>query len=136
MKTVKFIPKACIESTDDAGVVTHATFKGCITLKVPNYFERQKLRSVLMGAISRGGETDVEALKDSAKNADLASVMQKMAAIVEMSVPFYQAVELENIKTGVFHKTFEELSLDADADAILIEVAQELAGGLTLSKNS
>jgi hypothetical protein len=136
MKTVKFIPKACLESTDEAGVVTHAMFKGCITLKVPNYFERQKMKSILIGAISKGGETDVETLKDSAKKADLAGVMQKMAAIVEMSVPFYQSVEMENIKTGVFHKTFDELSLDADADEVLIEVAQELAGGLTLSKNS
>lgn len=132
MKTVKFVPSACAQSEAN----DQQTFRGCVTLKVPNYFERQKFRGLLLGAISMGGETDIETLKESASKADLGSVMQKMAAIVEMSVPFYQAVELENIKTGVFHKTFEDLSLDADAESILTEVAQELAGGLTLSKNS
>ena len=143
MKSVKFIPKYVTGYTekvkDETGNETEVkrapTYKGCVMLKVPNYFERQKLKNILVGAVSSGGETDMDTLKMSAKKVNVANALEKVAMLVEQSVPFYESVELENIETGVVHKSFEELSCDADAEGILQEVAQELATGLKLSKN-
>lgn len=143
MKSVKFIPKYVTGWTDkvkdesgkEIEIKRAPTYKGCVTLKVPNYFERQKLKNILVGAISRDGETDIDTLKMNSKKVNVANALEKVAMLVEQSVPFYEAVELENIETGVILKSFEELSCDADAEGILQEVAQELATGLKLSKN-
>ena len=136
MKTVKFIPKLCTKWTDDSGLVHEPKFKGCVTLKIPNFFERQELKNILMDAVLKDGETDIEAIKSDHKNVNVKELLKKMAVLVEKSVPFYQAVEIESVETGVFYKSFDDMSCDRDCEAIIQEVAQELANGFTLSKNS
>jgi glycyl-tRNA synthetase beta subunit len=136
MKTVKFVPKLCTDWTDDDGVVHAAKFKGFITLRVPNFFERQKIKTILMSAVTSGGETDIDSIKEASKKVDVIELMKKMASVVEESVPFYTSVDLENIKSGAVHKSFDDLSCDSDAESILQEVAQEIANGFSLSKNS
>jgi len=136
MKTSKFIPSVCKETVKEDGEKLPAKFKGCIVLKVPNYFERQKFQAILMESITADGETDVNTIKEDLKKTGIVSLMQRMEKMVRESEPFYQSVELENVETGVFHKSFEDLTYDKDAEVILQEVSNELASGFALSKNS
>lgn len=135
MKTTTFNPKSCAQWTDDDGVTHEPTFRGNVELKIPNFFERSKLKVLLMTAVSGEGDTDVEALKEGKGKVNVVRLMEKMASLVEASVPFYQRVELVNLKTNVTHNSFESLSCDSSADGILQEIAQELANGFSISKN-
>lgn len=135
MKTTNFIPKACLESKDGEGVVIPPTFSGSIDLKIPTFFERQKLKTMLIVAVSTEGGTDLAALKAGTGKVNVVKMMEQMGELVRESVPFYQKVEIKNLRTGEEHKSFDDLSCDPDADALIQEVAQEIAGGLGVSKN-
>ena len=135
MKTTTFVPKACRQWSDDSGTSHEPTFSGSVELKIPNFFERQKLKTMLMTAISSDGETDIEAMKEGKGKVNVVRLMEQMSSLVEASVPFYQKVELKNLKTGAAHDSFESLSCDSEADSVLQEVAQELANGFSVSKN-
>lgn len=139
MKTVVYVPAACKESTvevDGAKVVVPATFSGSITLKVPTFFDRQKLKSMLVDVVAKDGEADIEALRTGKGRVNVLRLLDKIADLVRESIPFYQSVDLTNLKTGAKYSSFDDLSVDAEADEILQDVAKELAGGLSLSKNS
>lgn len=136
MKTAKFTPKLCSEQVDKKGVTHPPLFSGHITLKVPNFYERQNLKAILMGAFVIDGQTDLEDMKVDTKNIKLPELMEKMGKLVSLSEPFYQEVELEHLVTGVKFKSFEDLNYEKDAEGILQEVAQELSNGFNLSKNS
>lgn len=135
MKTTNFTPKACRQMTDDEGKVTEPTFSGSIELKVPTFFERQKLKTMLIIAVSNDSGTDLESLKSGGGKVNVAKIMEQMGELVRESVPFYQKVEIKNLRTGEDHKCFDDLSCDPDADAMVQEIAQEIAGGLGVSKN-
>lgn len=140
MKTIQFTPKAVTGFTvehEGAEVKVPPTFSGHIVLKLPDYFERQELKSLMVSLIAKDGEADIETLKGASKlKMNVASVVAGFAKLVRASVPFYQEVALKNLATGAEHKCFEDLSMDPAAEGILQEVAQELASGLSLSKNS
>lgn len=135
MKTTIFVPKACREWKDDQEVVHQPTFSGQVELKIPNFFERQKLKTLLLVAVAQDGEADLETVKSGKGRVNIVKMMEQMGELVKESVAFYQKVELKNLKTGAELKSFDDLSCDPDADALLQEVAQELAGGLAVSKN-
>src|SRR5574343_486801 len=101
MKTTIFVSKFCKEWEDDSGAKQPARFRGQITLKVPNFFERQKLKTLLMEAVTSNGETDIEAIKGSGAKINVLDLMRRMATLVQESIPFYQGVEMENVRTGV-----------------------------------
>jgi hypothetical protein len=135
MKTCVFTPKAVSGWTDDDGTKHEPTFSGTIELKIPDYFERQALKEILLRVVGADGESDIESLKDAKRKINVSVVMKKMADLVKFSVPFYQKVELKNLKTGAVHSSFEDISMDPDAEEMLQEVSQELAKGLSPSKN-
>lgn len=136
MKTVVFIPKACVETKDETGkVLSPASFSGCVHLKIPNFFERQKLKTLLLVAVAADGETDLETVKSGKSKVNIVKMMEQMSELVKESVGFYQKVEMKNLKTGADLNSFDDLSCDPDADGVIQEIAQELAGGLAVSKN-
>lgn len=141
MKTIKFTPKAvtgyAIEDDKGCTKPISPTFSGHVILRVPTFFERQKMRALLVSVVAQGGEVDVEGLRSaSSQKVNISAVMESMSRLVESSVEFYQAIELKNLETGEEHKSFDDLSMDPAAEGMLQEIAQELAGGLKLSKNS
>lgn len=139
MKTIKFTPKAVSGFTaevDGKEEQVMPTFSGHIMLRVPDYFERQELKGLMISLVSKDGETDMETLKGVSKSKmNVGAVMSGMAKLVKASVPFYEGVELVKLSTGEALKSFEDLSMEKEAEGILQEVAQELASGLSLSKN-
>lgn len=139
MKTIKFTPKAVSGFTAEVEGKEEKvapTFSGHIMLRVPDYFERQELKALMISLVSKDGETDMETLKGASRSKmNVGAVMSGMAKLVRASVPFYEAVELRSLSTGEELKSFEDLSIDREAEGILQEVAQELASGLSLSKN-
>lgn len=139
MRTVKFLPKAVtgfdVEGEGGQKISIPPRYSGHIILKAPTFFERQELKGLLLEVVAKDGEADLEAIR-SKKEVNVSAVVKGMAAIVKASVPFYQEVALKNLSTGEELKSFDDLSYDPDAESILQEVAQELASGLSISKNS
>jgi hypothetical protein len=135
MKETIFVPKICADFTDDEGVVHKAKFIGSITLRVPNFFERAELKACMMSALTKEGETDIDSVQSGAAKVSIVSIVEKMAKVVEKSVPFYKSVNLKSLSSGIEYNSFEDLGYDSEAEPILQEVAQQLASGLRLSKN-
>lgn len=135
MKTIKFIPKVVTGYTVEGATVA-PTFSGHIELRVPNYFERQQLKALMVNAVVQGGESDIESIKGAtSKKVDVLAMIKSMVAMVEASMPFYVSVEMKKLSNGAEYKSFDDLSFDPEAEGILQEAAQELANGLQLSKN-
>jgi hypothetical protein len=136
MKTVVYTPKAVSGFTTDEGLSIPPSFSGQITLRVPTFFERQTFKALLVGVVAQNGEADLATIRDAGKQKlNIANIVESMSKLVEASVPFYQAVELRKLSDGSELKSFDDLSMDPDAEGILQEVAQTLASGLSLSKN-
>ena len=135
MKTAIFIPKSCTQWVDEAGKTHEPLFKGNVEIKVPDFFERNKFKALLMSAVTTSGETDVSTIKSASNKVDVQRMMDKVAELVRESIPFYKKVDLQNITSGESHSSFESLSCDKDADSIVQEIAQEIANGFTISKN-
>lgn len=137
MNTVKFLPKVVTGEEHPDGTAQTPTFSGHIMLKVPDFFERQALKSLVIGIIARNGEADLESLQDAASSKskiNVADALGRMAELVRASVPFYQEIALVRLSDGQAFKSFDDLSCDASCEEILQEVAKELAGGLKLGK--
>lgn len=124
MKTVNFIPKACLELEGIA-----PEFSGSIELRVPNYTERNMLKRLMMKAFIKDGELNTDIAK-----ADVIALMEKTAELVEESKNFYVSVNIKHV-SGAEFKSFEDLGYDPKCESILQECAQELANGISLGKN-
>ena len=140
MKTLKFATKAVTgydAEVEGKNIKIEPTFSGHIELKIPNFFERQELKSLLVGVVAKDGEADLEALQKGKMSGkvNVGAVVRGMADLVKASVPFYQAVALKHLASGKEYASFEDLSYEPAAEGILQEVAQELASGLAPSKN-
>lgn len=137
IKTAKYLPQAVTGYKDaDTQIDIPPTFSGHIMLRVPNYFERQELKAMLLEAVAGNGETDIESIQSLGKGkVNVLALMRRMAALVEKSAQFYTEVKLVKIETGIEYNSFEDLSYDSDAEGILKEVAQALSNGLPIGKN-
>ncbi len=124
MKTVTYIPKACVELE---GVAPE--FSGSIELRVPNYTERNMLKRLLMKAFIKDGELNIDAGKT-----DVMALMERTAELVEESKKFYISVDIKHVSGSEF-KSFEDLGYEPKCESILQECAQELANGISLGKN-
>lgn len=115
MKEVKFVPTMCLEGGD---------FSGHIMLKVPGFDERYEM-------------LDQIGLKIDADGSMSAADMNGIGAIrklVQFSQKFYKEISIEH-KDGRKFESFDDLSLDPECDAILIEVAGKLRNGFRVGKN-
>lgn len=137
IKTAKYLPRAVTGFKDEeSGLDVPPTFSGHIILRVPNYFERQELKAMLLEAVTGSGETDIESIQSLGKGkVNVLELMRRMSLLVQKSSDFYSEVALKNLTTGVEYASFDELSYDADAEGILKEVAQALSNGLPIGKN-
>lgn len=107
---VKYIPSVCQSE--------NPTFQGHVMMRVPSFEERyQFIEDSGIDVSDEGG------LERKGSNF---SIIRNM---VKHSAKFYQAVELKRVSDGMEFKSFEDLSLDPDCDAILIEVAREVRMG-------
>lgn len=124
MKNYVYTPKLCIEQVDDqTQEVTKPSMSGTVTLRVPMYPERQKMRMIAYDVVDASAET---------KNH---IAMMQMPAMVDYSKEFYIAVDLTVLEDGAKISNFEDLATDYRAEGVLQDVALLLARGMSPSKN-
>ncbi len=115
MKEVKYVPAQCNEGGD---------FSGYVLVKVPSFDERYELLDQMgLRADPQTGEMRMD---------DMGS-FTAIRKMVSSSMSFYKGVELKH-KDGREFKSKEELLLEPDCDAILIDVAMAVSRGFKPGK--
>jgi hypothetical protein len=136
MKTIEFVPSVCKEreEEDEHGkpvlvkgkpVIVKPTFQGSITLKMPDFFERQEVLKEAGLSVNEKGEVSI----------DRSNLLSNSIKLVKMSQKFYQKVNLKKIDGGQEYKSFEDLSMDPDCDEIISEVSSMMRAGFRPGKN-
>ncbi len=115
MKEVKFVPSMCLEGND---------FSGHVIVKVPGFDERYEMLDQIGLKIGT----------DGTMSADDMNGIGAIRKLVSYSQKFYREVLIKH-KDGREFSSFEDLSLDPECDAILIEVASKLRNGFHVGKN-
>jgi hypothetical protein len=115
MKTINFVPSACVEQTNEAGEKIPANFSGSITLRKPTFDERMQL------AEESGLDIDDEGKATVTKNRF--AILRKMVAF---SKQFYETTDLKRVDGSEEYKSFDDLSQDAECADILIEAANRI----------
>lgn len=116
---IKHIPKA----------VTEGKFTGFIELKRPTFSERYEMMAAIGLKIDKDadGKNTVNAVENQ---------FQILASAVDYTKKFYKKVELTSVETGTVYSSFDELSLDAECDEIISEIANLYMGGFRAGKIS
>lgn len=123
MRELAYIPKQCQETVEDGKIIA-PTFAGSIKIRVPTFDERYEILEKSGVKVGSKGEIEV------GENALLI-----LRNTVKISKDFYIAVEIRKLSDGTEYKSFEDMSVDPDCDALLIDVAHALRGGFKPSKN-
>lgn len=118
---VKVRDKVTKEVTE---VETQPTFKGRIVLRRPKFDERYEFVEQIGISIDKEGEVQMEQQE-----------LKMLRRMVAESEKYYELVELERLSDGEKFENFEDLSVDIDANEILIEVATFMMHGRKVSKN-
>ena len=116
-RDAEFTPEAC-QGKD-------AQFKGSVKLERPTV--SQRYRYISQCGFKTNDKGDVELGMDA---------IGPMAEMIELSEPHYKDVKIERLSDGQKFGSYEDLALDPDCDAILIEVAGKILGGFGPAKNS
>ena len=124
MKEISYIPKPCQESKDEHGAVTLALFSGSVKMRLPNFDERYDIIEKAGLKVSQTGEIDTSG-----------NAIQIIRNIVKVSKEFYVSVDIKKLSDGTEYKSFEDLSMDSDCDAIITDIARALRDGFKPSKN-
>ncbi len=114
MKTVSFTPKAC----QGEG----ATFEGTVSLRLPTFDEKYEYLEKMEVEVDEEGKVELK------KGSNLKKVRQMVA----MSSGHYVAVALKKKASGEEFKSFADLSVDADAEEILIEIGLKVISGFNV----
>ena len=120
MEKIEFIPKACIDVEGQP-----AKLKGFVVLSTPGFDERYELLDEVGLKIDPvTGEVDA---------ASLASI-KTIRKMVTASKKYYLEVRLEKMN-GEKVTSFEQMAMDPEFDAVLIEIGMNISKGFRPAKD-
>lgn len=114
MKTVTYVPKACLG--DDA------TFEGSIEIKTLGVEEKMTLYSD-QGMDVDVGEDGLERVKKARSNITF------LVSAIRVAKPKYVSVNLKHKATGLEFKSYDDLDSEAEGHPIISEVAMAMLSG-------
>lgn len=129
MKLLKYVPEAC-QGEDKK-------FDGSVEIILPTF--DQKYSYLEEYAEFASGEDPTKEVEDDKltleekKKRNLLRIKQ-IRDIVRISKPHYHSVSIVKLSDGTKYESFDDLSYDDDAHAILIEIAPKLLSGFSLGK--
>lgn len=119
MKTIKYVPEA-LKKED-------AKLEGSLTLRLPTFDEKFDYIDQSGLELSEDGAIDLKTLK-------LKDRVKVVRLFVNLSKAHYLKVEMKHKETGEEYTSFEDLSCEPDAEAMLAEVGMQLINGFKLGK--
>jgi hypothetical protein len=110
LKELKFVPKS-------------ENFTGSVTLRMPSFDERYEVLDSMGLKVSGDGEVSMSD----------ATSFSSIRNLVKASIKFYVSVELDHNDGRKFRST-DDLLMEPDCDAVLIEVASGITKGFKMGK--
>lgn len=114
MKTVKYIPEGCKGEKPE--------FAGSVELIPVTFDEKFSYLEELGLDVDENGAL----VKNTSKQ------LKAMRNLVKLSEKHYASVSLKKLSTGEEVKSFQEMSIDSDYHMMMIEIANQIIGGIKL----